>query len=52
MSTSGDKTECISTKRNKQDIGRNSLPFQRSQTVRNNSTRQGNVKTKEVDTEG
>lgn len=52
MSTSGDKTQCISTKRNKQDIGRNNLPFQRRQTVCNDSTRQGNVETKEVDMEG
>lgn len=50
MSTSGDKTESVSTERNKQDTSRSNLPFQQTQTVHNNSTRQGNVKTKEEDT--
>lgn len=37
MSISEDKTELIRTKRNKRDIDRNNLPFQRRQTVCNKS---------------
>lgn len=52
MSTSGDKTECVSTERNKQDISWNNLPFQWRQTVCSNSTKQDNVRKKEVDMNG
>lgn len=52
MSTSEDKTESVSSERNKQDASRNNLPFQWRQTVWNNPGRQGNVKAKEAEIKG